>query len=61
MSPVFVELTAGGLPNDSALSYAAMEINDDEDMSHDEREAKLRELFAYHGHEIEFVGEYVIP
>jgi hypothetical protein len=61
MSPVFVELTAGRLPVDSALSFAAMEINDAEYMSHDEREATLRELFASHGHEIEFVGECVIP
>jgi hypothetical protein len=61
MSPVLVELTAGGPPKNSALSIAAMEINDDENISHDEREAKLRELFAYHGHEIEFVGECVIP
>lgn len=61
MSPVLVELTAGRLPEDSALSAAAMDINDDENISHDEREAKLRELFASHGHEIEFVGEYVVP
>ena len=44
----------------SPLSWRAMKINDQDEgfFSDDEREEALRSLFADHGHEIEFVGEY---
>lgn len=42
----------------TALSNAAMDINDNKDLSDAEREAQLTKLFAENGHEIEFVGEF---
>lgn len=47
-----------GLSVDTVLSEEAMRINDDEDISNEERESELSNLFSKHGHEIEFVGEY---
>jgi len=43
----------------SELTKLAIGINDDNSLSDEERENKLVGLFADHGHEIEFVGEYV--
>lgn len=44
--------------DNTVLSIDAMECNDDFDMDMNERETKLKEIFATHGHEIEFTGEY---
>lgn len=40
------------------LSEKAISINDDPVIGVIEREVKLTELFAKHGHELEFKGEY---
>lgn len=45
----------------SSLASQAARINDDGFYTDAEREAKLIELFAQHGHEIEFTGEYYVP
>lgn len=45
----------------SNLASRAACINDDGFYTDAEREAKLIELFAQHGHEIEFTGEYYVP
>jgi len=40
------------------LTFDAIRINDDEDLSFEEREAKLLELFKDSPYELEFVGQY---
>lgn len=40
---------------DSELSTSAMTINDDENLTHNERKGALVKLFEEHGHTIEFV------
>lgn len=40
------------------LAWDAMDINDDETITQSEREAKLAELFAKHGHEVVFQGAF---
>lgn len=42
----------------SDLTRAAVAINDNGDISRDERERKLTDLFATYGHELVFEGEY---
>ena len=42
----------------SSLSRDAMDINDNAKIGQDERESRLTKLFAKHGHELEFVGEF---
>lgn len=36
----------------------AIRVNDDKDISDEERESRLKQVFAAHNHEIEFTGEY---
>jgi len=38
------------------LAADAMDINDDKDLTHEQRETKLKALFAQEGYEIKFVG-----
>lgn len=44
---------------DTDLADRAIEINDDKTIGPAERERLLAEHFATHGHEIEFIGDYV--
>lgn len=46
---------------DTPLSISAMQINDDEDTSIEEKEEMLKELFATKEIELEFINEPVIP
>lgn len=48
----------GDILENSVLSDAAMTLNDATDTTREEKEGLLTSLFAEHGHEIEFVGEY---
>lgn len=45
--------------NDTDLSAEAISINDNEEMGQRERERRLRELFAKHGHKLKFKGKAV--
>ncbi len=47
--------------DNTGLSKDAMEINDNASLLPEDREKLLADLFAKEGHEIEFVGEYVLP
>ena len=40
------------------LTFDAIRVNDDEELSFEEREAKLLELFKDSPYELEFVGQY---
>lgn len=42
----------------SALADKAVSINDEKELSRDERESRLIALFSYHGHELVFEGAY---
>lgn len=44
--------------HNSPLAAKAMAINDDGRLAHNEKEQRLTSLFAEHGHELEFVGEF---
>jgi len=44
----------------TTLVNQAIGINDDEDLTELQAEKKLAELLHKHGHEVEFVGEYVV-
>jgi len=44
---------------ETELSKIAMDINDSPSLNDDQREFRLKELFAEHGYSIEFVGEYL--
>lgn len=55
--PVLCETWTYGVA-DNALARDAMSINDCDKLTRDEREKKLIELFAKHGHELTFSGAY---
>lgn len=43
---------------DSLLTHAAIAINDDENISFEERETELAKIFRNAGYEISFIGKY---
>lgn len=45
----------------SELGNEAITINDDMNITREERESKLTALFARHGHELTFTGDYTHP
>lgn len=53
---VYAKTTRGTYNDNSDLAAAMMRVNDDEDISDEGREAKLIELCAPHGIELEFVN-----
>lgn len=61
LSPVDAEMiahVATDKNDDSDFAIAAMNLNDNEDLSDRERERQLRDHFTEHGHRIKFVGRY---
>lgn len=44
--------------DDTDLSLNAAKINDNSELTDEQRESQLIELFAKEGHEIQFIGEY---
>ncbi len=44
----------------SDLSDAAMDLNDDDSLTRIEREQRLKNVLSAYGHEVEFINEYVL-
>lgn len=48
-------------PDGDSMPYDAADLNDDEGITEEVREAKLTKLFAKHGWEVKFVGSRKLP